>query len=525
MRLLESRRITGRHLLLPSAGAAAEVEDVDDATLARWSARVAELARTLGWSSETTIRRWAGGASVAMTAPVDQLDTATFVVEAGFEDGPLPDLREAAGREASPRLRALLARPDVYADEDGFTAGLGVRSRTWPLTALPESLGEVGRIPFVYVTGTNGKTTTTRWIARMAQRAGLVAGFTSSDGIVVNGETRETGDWSGPGAARRLLREGDLEFAVLETARGGLLRRGLALDGADAAVVTNVTPDHFGEWGIDDLEGMAAVKIGVAYGVRAGGTVVLNADSPPLRAAAAGVSRARPDLRIAWFSAVDRADACVLDGVVHLRGEPLVAVADIPLTLGGRARHNVENALAAALAADACGVPRAAIIDALTTFRPTAADSRGRTNVYDVHGAQVLLDFAHNPDGIARIAALARAWPAARRLLLLGVSGDRTDALIHGTVVAAAACGADRVLVKELPDHLRGRAPGEVPARIEAELRALGVTAVTQVEDEVAGVRAALAWARPGDLLILLIHERVDDVEALLAAAGATAGL
>jgi UDP-N-acetylmuramyl tripeptide synthase len=269
---------------------------------------------------------------------------------------------------------------------------------------------------------------------------------------------------------------------------------------------------------------MAEVKLLVAGAVRPGGTLVVNGEDPAIAAELPRVMGRRPDLRVARFSTSDAtAAASVRDGIVFLGGEPLLPVADIPLALRGHARHNIENALAAALAADACGVPRAAIAAGLRSLRPSVADSHGRTNLFAVRGADVLVDFAHNPDGLRRIAELARSWPASRRLLLLGQSGDRTDALIADFVREAVRIAPDRMLIKELPGHLRGRAPGEVPAILHRMLREEGVPEdrIAHVADEVEGAREALAWSKPGDLLLLFVHERPEDVYAVLAEAGA----
>lgn len=556
MRVVESRRITGRHPLIPRPGAAAEVtfepgEDAE-AALARFAERARILSRHLGWGEPiTATSRHVGGATVAMTAPRDRLLAACEALERASSGDPLDDAALAAVRalesgEANPRLLQCYAEAKArdipaFDDEDGFTFGLGVHSRTWPLSTLPSAaeLGTVpaGRIPFVLVTGTNGKTTTTRLLARAAEEAGHRSGHTSSDGIRVGGEWLERGDWTGPGAARALLRDPRVTYAVLETARGGMLRRGLVLDGADAAAVTNVSDDHFGEWGIDDRAGMARVKLHVAAGVREGGWLVLNAEDPSLAAGAAAVRARRPDLRIAWFSAggagtsrvQEPLGAWVEGGVLRLREAggaaaiPLVPVAAIPIALSGFARHNVENALAAALLASRTGIAAPTIAAALRGFRPSPEESRGRSNLFDVGGAAALVDFAHNSAGMDHVVDLASRWPAMRRLVILSHAGDRTDALIEDYARRAARLSPDRVILKELPDHLRGRIPGEIPALLRRHLVDAGLpeSRIEDVPDEVEAARRALTWSRPGDLLLLLVHERLDEVLEVLREAGA----
>ena len=534
----EIRRVTGRHPLLPGAGAAAELwgDDVS-ATLTALAPRLAEAQRAVGGEGTITLRPWPGGASVAFEAPVDVLDQAVLALEwaLGEEDlAPLGEIAAQAEAARSPALRALLAAAEAlklpaFFDDEGLTVGLGARGHTWALDALPSpadlpSLG-LGRIPFVFVTGTNGKTTSARALARIASEAGLVAGNTSSDGVVVRGEWIERGDWTGPGAARTLLRHPELTFAVLETARGGLLRRGLALSGADGALVTNVSDDHLGDWGLFTLEDMAWAKATVVEGVRPGGAVVVNAGCPLCQAAVA--ARLPAGVRqLRFTSSLDpSAAAWVHDGQLWLGDGPLAPLDELPITLGGLASHNVENALGAAALAAAVGLPRHAIAAGLRGLRPNVAESRGRLNLFRVGGAWALVDFCHNPDGMRRIAALARAWPAERRLVLLGQCGDRSQDQLSALVRETLAAGPDRVIVKELPRHLLGRAPGEMTAVFSALLRAQGLPAegLAHAPNEHDAVAQALAWARPGDLLLLLIHEELDATLAALTAAGAVA--
>lgn len=537
LRVREVRRITGRHPLLPGPGAAAELwgEDVSDA-LPGLSARLAEAQAAVGGAGAITLRAWAGGASVAFEAPADTLDQAVLALEWALSVEGAPSL-DAVAAEAeaarSPALRALLAAAEAldlpaFFDDEGLTLGLGARGRTWALTELPSpdalpGLG-LGRIPFVFVTGTNGKTTSARALARIAAEAGHVAGNTSSDGVVVRGEWLERGDWTGPGAARALLRHPDVTFAVLETARGGLMRRGLALNGADGALLTNVSDDHLGDWGLLTLADMAWAKSTVVEGVRPGGAVVVNAGCPLCQAAVA--ARLPAGVRPLRFSASadPSAAAWVQDGQLWLGDAPLAPVAELPITLGGLASHNVENALGAAALAAAVGLPRAAIAAGLRGLRPTVQESRGRLNMFSVGGAWAIVDFCHNPDGMRRLAAVARAWPAKRRLVLLGQSGDRSQAQLDALVRETLGALPDRVIVKELPRHLLGRAPGEMTEVFSALLRARGLpeTGLGQATNEPEAVAQALAWAQPGDLLLLLIHEELDATLAALTAAGAT---
>jgi cyanophycin synthetase len=557
MKLLESRRLTGPNLLLDRAGAVVEVSlepGEEEAAVAAWREQARRILDAVGWvDEETVVRVFPGGASLAVSAPIDGLYAATEVNEWAWTaaetvvqgiGGP-PDPAEAAGRlrteiegERNPALLALrdAARKRGVAffwEEDLATVGLGKGSRTWPMDALP-SPGEVDweavhDIPVLLVTGTNGKTTTVRLLAAMLREAGKVAGTTSTDRIEVGGETLDRGDYSGPGGARALLRDRRVEVAVLETARGGILRRGLALDRADAALVTNIAADHLGESGVFDLASLAAAKLVVTRAVSMGGTVVLNADDPELvRASRALVAP------VSWFSLdpenpILRTQLGVGGPAAFLDGDELVLVTvgerrtvayvhEIPAAFGGAARHNVANALAAIALAATFHLPLEDMAAGLSTFRSDPEDNPGRANLLEKGGVRILVDYAHNPHGIEALLPLAATLPAERRLLLIGQAGDRDDAALRDFARAAWPFRPDFVVVKELPEMLRGRQPGEVPAVFEDEFRRLGLPpeAIVKTGSDLEGVRRALDWARPGDLLLLLVHKQRDEVMEML---------
>ncbi|HSS79059.1 MAG TPA: Mur ligase family protein [Thermoanaerobaculia bacterium] len=552
MKLLDSRRLTGPNLLLDGAGAVLDVSlapEEAESTVAAWRHQVERLLAAIGWQQATiAVRRFAGGASLAISAPIDSLYAATEVnelawaaAEAAVTGSPPPDLAQETNRlraeiaqGANPALIALCDAAAAHGvsflwDDGNASVGLGTGSFTWPANALPDPAAvhwdDVHDVPVLLVTGTNGKTTTVRLLAAIAAAAGRIPGITSTDRIEVGNEVVDLGDYSGPGGARTLLRDRRVEIAILETARGGMLRRGLAVTGAEAALVTNIAADHLGEFGILDLHALAQAKLVIARGLRPGGRIVLNADDPELRAAAVGLN-----LPITWFS-LDAAsplieahlaaggDACFLqDGVLWLaRGNERTAVArveEIPLTLGGAARHNVANALGAIGLADAAGLP----VEAIAVGLRELTTNLGRALSMDLGGAHLLLDYAHNPHGMAAIVELASQLPAARRLLILGQAGDRSDEAIRELARAAWPLRPDRIIVKELPEMLRGRGPGEVPALLRDELLRLGAppASLTMTGTELEGIREALAWARPGDLLILLAHTQRDAVLALI---------
>jgi UDP-N-acetylmuramyl tripeptide synthase len=326
-----------------------------------------------------------------------------------------------------------------------------------------------------------------------------------------------------------VLRSREVETAVLETARGGILRRGITVSHADVAVVTNVAEDHLGEFGVQTLSDLAETKLLVAKVLRPGGTLVLNADDATL------VQRSREiTASMSWFSLNPRsvlvaekipqgATAVVAedDQIVVLRsGEriPVVSIADVPITLGGRARHNVANALAALAAGLALGIPVSRMASVLRQFGQQLRDNPGRANLLDLGGVTVLLDYAHNPDGMSALVGVAQTLPAKRRLLMVGQAGDRDDEAIRDLARAAWALRPDHVVVNEMDEYLRGRALGDVSALLADEFFRLGApqAAITRVNREIEGVEKALSWARPGDLLVLTVHQERAAVFGLL---------
>lgn len=583
----DSRRLLGGNLFFAGTGAVLETVgvDIDDALLSGWGARVDRARGHLGWdapasgdaqrSPSRVARRHAKGASLAILAPIDQLFTATELNEwalcatlherdpvrwAGVMDALLADYLEdatdpadvippvleehaalarlalRAASERHPGVIALLDAARTYGvcyqlDEVALTLGSGVGGRTWPLAALPGRDAvpwtEIHAIPTAAVTGSNGKTTTVRLVAACARAHGWREGFNCTDGVFIARSAVAVGDYSGPAGTRLVLRDPSVEAAVIETARGGILRRGLAAGHADVAIVTNISPDHFGEYGIDDLDGLADVKLSIAHLLDAQGLLVLNADDALLAAKGASLSQ-RLDWQppLAWFARdyghpalvlhrVEGGSTCgVAQGRLRLSQDAaehdLGGIADMPLTVSGSATYNIENLAGAALVAARLGISPATIARVFATFGLDVGDNMGRLMRFDVGGVRVVLDYAHNPDGlrgVMRVAQSLRA-PGARIGMLLGHAGNRLDADIADLAMVAMEFAPDLVVVKEDEGHLRGRQPGEVPAIIQnALLRAgLAESAAPICPSEVDAALLALEWAQPGDALVLLIH-------------------
>jgi cyanophycin synthetase len=588
--------LTGNNLFFASTGAVLEVVgiDPDESLVAQWRARVERAVRRLDWDGESRIvaRRHAKGMSLALTAPFDQLFTATEVnewalcsalhardpshwgalketlVAAAIESGSVsvdtlpPEIEDEPALARFEKLAAAEARPDLCAlvdatesrglpwllDDELISIGCGAGSHSYPLSSLPfvadVPWSELHDVPTALVTGSNGKTTTVRLIAACLRAAGHRSGYSCTDGLFFGNETLDSGDYSGPVGARTVLRERRVEAAVLETARGGILRRGLAVSRAHTAIVTNVSADHLGEYGIDDVAALADVKLTVASIVGEAGLLVLNADDATLRAKAGGLGlrhgRVPP---IGWFSldaedgllrshrAAGGATCGVCDGHLLLvrAGEEsdLGPIAQMPLTVDGLASYNVANLAGAALAAVTLGVEPATIAAAFASFGADPADNAGRLMRFDFDGAQVLLDYAHNPDGLRGLLRVADGLRggAGRLGLLLGHAGNREDADFERLAAAAAEFHPELVVVKEIEGYLRGRAPGEVPRMIRSALLRLGLpeSALPMRSSELEAARCALDWARAGDVVVLLVHSlaaRAAVVEMLQTGAG-----
>ena len=547
MSILDSRRLTGPGLLLDGPGAVLDIrleETERDSAVAAWTKAARRLLEAVGWENEQTVSRpFPGGVSLAVGAPIDGLYTATELNErawttatAELESRRPPDFRgdvasllNEIANERNPDLVALsLAargrRVTLLSGEDLVSVGSGTGAMIWPADALPDP-GEVDwsrvhDVPTVLVTGSNGKTTVVRLLGALVAAAGKVPGITSTDGVTVGATLLEAGDFSGPSGARMLLRHREVEIAILETARGGILRRGLPVERANVAVVTNVADDHLGEFGVTSLSDLATTKLLVARTLGASGTLVLNADDPLLEER----SRAIP-VAVNWFTLNPASElvarhlehggtAAVADGgrIVLAQGErraTLLPIADIPITFSGAAEHNVANVLAAVAAAAALGISVPEMTAALRHFGDKLEDNPGRANLIELGGMRILLDFAHNPHGMTALVAVAKTIPAQRRLLLVGQAGDRSDDAIRGLARAAWALRLDHVVVKEMESYLRGRQVGEISSLLADEFSRLGLPeeAISWAGPEIAGVRRALEWSRPGDLLVLAVHE------------------
>ncbi len=554
--LLDSRRLTGPNLFWDRPGAIIDVA-IDgipaDRLVSAWSNEVGVLMEAVGWSPELIRSRvFDGGVSLVINAPIDVLYAACEVNEAAFNraaailngepPGDLHDVILTLGglvaNEAKPALLAMQAAaashhaPFLW-DDDEVSVGYGKTAITWPTGQVPgpDSLDwtNIRAVPLGIVTGTNGKSTSVRLAAEILAAAGLRAGITSTDYIRVGDEVLDRGDYSGPGGARRLLRHPQADVVVLEVARGGLLRRGIGVEHADAALITNIAVDHMGEYGINSVAEMAEAKFIVRRALRAGAPLILNADDPESVRMAATLEQ-----EITWFG-LDGSQA-VLRKHLETGGKAayleagwlvlaaggnaskIVRVEDVPITFGGAARYNIRNALGAMLLCSVLEAPDEALATGLKAFSGDAGVNPGRGNLFEKNGIRIFIDFAHNEHGLKAIADTVRAFGAKRNFVLMGQAGDRSDREIAAFVNAACELQPARLLVCDLPGYERGRESGAVAELIRRLALDYGLAqdSVKMFNNPVEGVRDALNSARKGDCLVLLALTQRDQILAMV---------
>jgi cyanophycin synthetase len=570
----DSRRLTGPNRYFASTGAVLEAlgsSAHEAAAHERWRAAVTSVCAALGWDNpQPVVQRHASGTLLAFAAPPDQVFTATEINEWAWEQASgifsadaaanridvngipfdqvhnfdtdfasvVAAFKARAATEIKPALAHLRAAAyardlPIMIDDDHVSIGAGSGSQTWPLAELPavENVpwSALHNIPVALVTGSNGKTTVVRLLAAILKASDKRTGYSSTEGVMINGREIDVGDFSGPAGARLVLRDKSVDAAVLETARGGILRRGLATERADVAVITNISADHFGEYGIDNLDDLADVKLTVARPLGVTGTLVLNADDHVLLSCAS-----LQKCEVALFAYNDShpsliahrqagGTTCGVDNgqlMLSHKNErvSLGTIAEMPLTMNGAAIYNVANVSAAVLAATAIGIAPKIVSAELMRFGSVRTDNPGRLERWNISGVTMVIDYAHNPSGLSLLmaASLAERKNNQGRIgLLLGQAGNRGDDAIMQLAEVAASYKPDLVVIKELSSMLRGRAVGEVPALLRAALVAKEFPATNIIieADEVDAARRLLEWAQPNDILIMPIHQQSSRAE------------
>lgn len=564
MMMLDSRRLTGINVIWKRAGAVVDVrlgadEDAEQ-VIETWQHFARSVLDAVGWKEQQSAGyRMHSGVALAISAPVDALYAAVEVAEYIYSlvdrdcgctggkstmvscDDPqsaeIDRLRQLIEEERNPALIRLLDEAGrrgvtVLCDDDEVSVGLGRHATVMPVTAITGDIdwSRTEDVPIGLVTGTNGKTTTVRLVQQMLRAAGLSVGLSSTDWIGVDDTIIDRGDYSGPGGARAVLRE-TIDVAILETARGGLLRRGLGVPRADAALITNIAEDHLGDFGSENLEELLNLKWIVMRALDQNSVAVLNADDDRLVRKSAELS-----VPVCWF-ALESGNPIIQQHITN--GQPVVtlrdgrfcrfdghswhdvcAVKDAPITVHGNARHNIANALAAIALAHSLGAGDDAIRQGLMDMRPN--DNPGRCNFFSIDGVDVLIDFAHNASAMRAVFDIAASHPAKRRFLCFGQAGDRPDESIRELGRLAWNIGLDHVFISELVAYRRGREPNEVFELLSQGLVAGGATRdqISHHEDEEASFHHALEMAGRGDLVIMLALAEARKILAWLDAHG-----
>jgi cyanophycin synthetase len=424
-------------------------------------------------------------------------------------------------------------------------AAPGLRMHLAPSYGKPRNVGQAmvdrlythgddGRIPVVAVTGTNGKTTTARLIAHLFTAQGLRVGMTNTDGVYVNGRQIDSGDCSGPKSARNVLLHPEVDAAVFETARGGILREGLGFDRCQVAVVTNIgAGDHLGLNYITTVEDLAVLKRVIVQNVATTGYAVLNATDPIV----AAMASACPG-KIIYFAsdrhhpvmATHRAQG---HRTVYVDGDSIVAaegswretihLRDVPITRNGKIGFQVENVMASVAAAWGAGLPWQTIRRGLSGFVNDSDNAPGRFNLMDFKGATVIADYGHNPDAMRALVAAVDALPGNRRSVVISGAGDRRDEDIREQTVILGAAFDDVILYQDAAQ--RGRGDGEVMALLREGLAGAARTRhVEEIRGEFIAIDAALDRLQPGDLCLVLV-DQVEEALAHLARRCAEAGV
>ena len=518
------QRIPPRHAVVrlgarvPAAAAPTPV-----AQLAQWVRRLHRSA--LGRAIQVTIHRTSEPGHWVVTFPWREHERAETLANAAYRLAENP-----SHRLFNRALRRI--------------AEAGSTPPAWIATEEVRPLGK--RVPLISISGTNGKSTTTRMLTHMAMSAGMRVGTTTTDGVLVNERMVEPGDFTGPLGARAVLTNADVDLAVLETARGGILLRGLGYDANDASVLTNVSADHLDLQGLHTLPELVEVKSVICRVTRPNGAVVLNADD----ALVAAISR-RVRARVFFFSLKPRSarvrahvrrggTAFVLDGgwLVELTGSRrrrIIAVTDVPATLGGLARHNIANALAAIGGARALRIPYAAIGNGLRDFHNSPELMPGRLNLYLRENRLVIIDYAHNEAGLEALLDTTegligrRGRRRATLSAMIGAAGDRPDDALRA-VGRLAAERADEVALKEDLPFLRGRTRQSALGELRDGIRSGGgsPSSVPDYIDEQTALEGELTTAGrlaadEGDtprVTILMCHAHREEVAAYLDRAG-----
>jgi cyanophycin synthetase len=419
-------------------------------------------------------------------------------------------------------------------------AGPGIRMHHYPHQGKARDVGDAivdfmypnnhnGRIPIISVTGTNGKTTVTRLVGHILQQTGINVGCTTTDGIYINNKQVAEGDTSGPFSAQNVLFDPTIDFAVFETARGGIARRGLGYDWSDVGVITNVSADHLGQDGIKTIEDVLKIKSLVVERVKDGGTVVLNADVSELINLLSNPQMEFEKKNIILFSVAENSSAIKEhinkgNSAIYLKDQriilnyegierTLIDVREIPMTIYGSALFNVSNVMAAIAACKAVSIPNSIIVEGLKTF-DLNENNPGRINIYKINNGHILLDYGHNPEALINIGEMVTSWDISRFTGIVAAPGDRSDELINMLGIASAHV-FQNIIIRE-DDDLRGRKSGETSQIIySAIMNEKTDVPCTIVKDAKEALLKAINEMRPKEI-VAFFYEDFKQIEKIL---------
>jgi cyanophycin synthetase len=421
-----------------------------------------------------------------------------------------------------------------------LNASPGLRMHHYPSAGTPRDVGQAvvdvlfppgspSRIPIISITGTNGKTTVTRMIEHVLRKTGLCVGMTTTDGIYIDGEKVVEGDTTGPQSAQVVLGDPAVEAAVLETARGGIVRRGLGYDWSDIGVMTNIGDDHVGQDGIQSVEDIVYIKSLVAERVKEGGTLILNADNEHLAKLMECERVNRIPRQVVYFSLDENnpvlrahlqsggtAYIAKHKALIESAGETERWMADLsmlPVVMNGAADFQIANLLATVAACRAYGLEQDVLLQGLRSFS-SWANNPGRANLYRLNGGHVMVDYGHNSDAFEAICRMASHWKDRRVTGVIGVPGDRDDRIID-RAARVAAQGFNRVIVREDRD-LRGRKPGDVANILCRAIRETSPGMECEVVlDEIEALRRAANEMVKGEVIVHF-YEKLELIQTAL---------
>ena len=544
-----SRRLVGPNLFFKETGTVLDVPVTENQqTLVElWKEEARRILPELGFEQISLHHKiYNHGIRLALKAPFDitmaACDVIDFIWASAcqlFESGTRKSREEARSflmplikAEENLKLRTIHAMAmergiNVFYEEGLVTIGSGkgacqFQIDSMEVTEIPWE--KASDIPIVLITGTNGKTTTVRLTSYICQQAGKHVGYCSTDWVMINGEIIDKGDYSGPTGNRFVLTKPDLDVAVLEVARGGLLKRGLANTHVSAAAVTNISADHLGEDGVETLEDLAEAKSIVYSTVETAGHALVNLDDSEMVGRLGRIRGEKvfitQNLAYEQLKAYldDAAYICYVrdNSFYWLSADHEVEVArldQVPMTVNGYARHNVENALFGIALAYELGCSLTQIGEALHGYSNSDTENLGRANVYQVQGATIIVDFAHNAAGLQAMFNMARGYQGKEVTVMFGQTGDRKFAIDEMCRIIAGEAPKE-VLVKDTEVYLRGAEYGEIPQLIEQALERHGYPddQVHYFGSEDEAVDNILGRITPGETYILCVHEKVSEV-------------